>query len=204
MDTENQTPIVREPAMRYYEFGLFRLDVIGRRLLKNGESVCLTPKALAVLIVLLKKSGRLVLKDELMRDVWPDTTVSSATLAQNIYSLRKTLGDETRSGAYIQTVAKRGYRFAVSVKAVTDDVAEHVAPRKHTPATQSEIHSGKRDEPFLNERPPGSIRTLKGPLIILFVLSIGMMLLLLLSEGHRSYTHQLTAGLTKTFIHLVK
>jgi TolB-like protein len=58
-------------------------------------------------------------KAELMRAVWPDTTVEEIGLARNISQLRKALGDESEAGKYIETLPKRGYRFVGEV--VTED-----------------------------------------------------------------------------------
>jgi DNA-binding winged helix-turn-helix (wHTH) protein/TolB-like protein/tetratricopeptide (TPR) repeat protein len=100
-----------------YKFGEFLLDLSERSLSRRGEQVQLTPKAFDTLAVLVTRSGRLVEKDELLREVWPDTFVEEATLAQNIFTLRRVLGREGRE-QLIETVPKRGYRFVGDVEAV--------------------------------------------------------------------------------------
>jgi TolB-like protein/DNA-binding winged helix-turn-helix (wHTH) protein len=90
-----------------YEFGPFRLDMADRTLFKDGEILQLPPKALDTLAVLVKNQGKVVEKSVLMEAVWPDTFVEENNLSQNISSLRKALGDPD----YIQTVARRGFRF---------------------------------------------------------------------------------------------
>jgi TolB-like protein len=74
----------------------------------------LTPKALDLLIVLVKNSGRLLDKEELIRAVWPDTFVEESNLSSNISALRKLLGVQPSGAEYIETIPKRGYRFAGS------------------------------------------------------------------------------------------
>ncbi|MCH9647877.1 MAG: winged helix-turn-helix domain-containing protein [Deltaproteobacteria bacterium] len=98
-----------EPA-RFLDFGVFSFDVIDRLLLRSGEAVALTPKALDTLWVLLERRPGVVSKQDLIEAVWPQAFVTEATLTQNIYTLRKALdvGDGQR---WIQTVARRGYRF---------------------------------------------------------------------------------------------
>src|ERR1700722_1349963 len=96
-----------------YEFGLFQLNPAAGTLLRDGELVALSPKAFDVLLVLIRKAGQLVDKEELMREVWPDTFVEENNLTVNISALRKALGETGRS--CIQTVPRRGYRFAASV-----------------------------------------------------------------------------------------
>src|SRR5262245_38921696 len=97
-----------------YEFGDFRLDVRERRLLRGGEPVPLTRKALETLRVLLERSGRLVTKDELMQHVWPDTVVEENNLNQNISVLRRALGEHT-GPPFIETAPGVGYRFVAGV-----------------------------------------------------------------------------------------
>ena len=95
-----------------YEFGPFRLEPAERRLRRDGTLLPLTPKALDTLVALVESAGRAVGKDELMEKIWPDTTVAEATLAQNVFALRKALGEVP----YIETVPKFGYRFAGPVR----------------------------------------------------------------------------------------
>jgi DNA-binding winged helix-turn-helix (wHTH) protein/TolB-like protein len=78
--------------------------------------VKLVPKALEILHILLEQRGRIVEKAELMRRVWPDTTVEEIGLARNISSLRKALGDETSVAQMIETIPRRGYRFVAEVQ----------------------------------------------------------------------------------------
>src|SRR6185369_5644692 len=103
---------------KLYEFGPFRLDVDERVLLRDGQMVPLTPKAFDTLVVLIQNNGHVLEKEELLKTVWPDTFVEEATLAQNIFTLRKALGKEP---PYIETIPKRGYRFAASVREVIGD-----------------------------------------------------------------------------------
>jgi DNA-binding winged helix-turn-helix (wHTH) protein/TolB-like protein len=90
------------------EFGPFRYDPAQRVLFRGADLVPLPPKALDTLHVLLENRGRIVDKAELLRRVWPDTTVEEIGLARNISILRKALGDDFDS--YIETIPKRGYR----------------------------------------------------------------------------------------------
>lgn len=114
-----------------YKFGEFLLDLSGRSLSRRGEHVQLTPKAFDTLAALVARSGRLVEKDELLREVWPDTFVEEATLAQNIFTLRRVLGRE--GGAQlIETVPKRGYRFVGEVEAIEGGRSGAILMRRQT------------------------------------------------------------------------
>lgn len=99
-----------------YEFGPYHLNLSSRRLTREGEKISLTPKAAEILTLLVTNAGRLVEKDFLLKEVWPDTFVEESNLAQNIFTLRKALGDERDGPKYIETVPRRGYRFIASVR----------------------------------------------------------------------------------------
>ena len=101
-----------EQSTHLYEFGPYRLDPERRTLLRGDQVVPLTPKTLETLIALVEKSGRVIAKEELLQKVWPGALVEEANLAVNISTIRKALGDRPEGGQYIETVPRRGYRFA--------------------------------------------------------------------------------------------
>lgn len=103
-----------------HEFGPFRLDLSERLLLRNGKAVPLAPKVFETLVVLVENSGRILEKDELLKRLWPDSFVEESSLAQNIFQLRKALEEDASGRQYIETIPKRGYRFAVAVRAITN------------------------------------------------------------------------------------
>ena len=105
-------------ALSIYQFDAFRLDVGEQLLLCGSKPVALTPKAFATLTLLVEKGGSLVEKEEMLRRIWPDTFVEESTLARNVSDLRKALGKASGGGKYIETVPKRGYRFAAKVTAL--------------------------------------------------------------------------------------
>jgi Tol biopolymer transport system component/DNA-binding winged helix-turn-helix (wHTH) protein len=104
------------PNNHLYEFGNFVLDARSRILLKEGVTVRLTPKAFETLLVLVQHGEQVVDKDQLMKEVWPDTFVEEGSLSRNIYELRKALGDDPSEPRYIETIPKRGYRFLAALK----------------------------------------------------------------------------------------
>src|SRR5579862_3462241 len=99
-----------------FHFDDFALDVGERRLLRGSETVRLSPKAYDVLVLLVRLSGRLVTKDELLAQVWPESFVEEGILNVHVAALRKALGDDTRPPAYIETVVRSGYRFIAAVR----------------------------------------------------------------------------------------
>jgi adenylate cyclase len=100
-----------------YEFGPYRLDTVGRSLECRGKVIALPPKAVDVLAELVKRSGEVVGKKELMETVWPETFVEEANLNQMVFLLRRALGTSNGS-KYISTVPRRGYRFSGTVRTV--------------------------------------------------------------------------------------
>ncbi|HET9532437.1 MAG TPA: transcriptional regulator, partial [Blastocatellia bacterium] len=109
---------------RVYEFGPFRVDVSNRLIMRDNEPVQVTPKAFDTLLVLLESHGRVIEKEEMMRLIWPDTFVEEANLAVNISQIRKALGERDDGGQYIETVPRRGYRFASVVREIIDEPGE--------------------------------------------------------------------------------
>lgn len=111
----SQNARMGENLQLYYEFGAFRLDATQRLLLRDGEIVPLTPKVFEILLVLVENGGRVVEKDDLMKRVWPDTFVEEGNLTQNVSLLRKALGEAQNGEQYVETLPRRGYRFAATI-----------------------------------------------------------------------------------------
>jgi DNA-binding winged helix-turn-helix (wHTH) protein/TolB-like protein len=93
-------------------FGRFRYDPTQRLLFGDGERIPLLPKVADTLHVLLERHGQVVEKAELMRLIWPDATVEEIGLTRNVSLLRKALDDTNDESPIIETIPRRGYRFA--------------------------------------------------------------------------------------------
>lgn len=104
----------------FYEFGQFRLDARDHLVLRNGEVVPLPPKTFDLLLALVESSGRVLSKEELMKQVWPDSFVEEANLSHHVFTLRKALGEDGE-GRYIETIPRRGYRFVASVTEISNE-----------------------------------------------------------------------------------
>lgn len=98
-----------------YEFGDVRVDMGRMAALRGDAAIPLEPKAFDVLVHLIEHRDRLVTKDELLDAVWPGTFVTPNVLTRAVAQIRKVLGDESQDARYIETVAKRGYRFIAPV-----------------------------------------------------------------------------------------
>lgn len=121
-----------------YEFHPFRLDAVNQCLWSQvlageDERIQLTPKAFAILQHLVNNANRLVPHRELIDVAWPDTFVQPEVLSSHIRDLRAALGDNAREPRFIETLARRGYRFIAkvieSVPRASDNPPDF-APRK--------------------------------------------------------------------------
>src|SRR6185369_15072591 len=144
------------PDNHLYEFGNFVLDARSRILLNDGTTVRLTPKAFETLLVLIRNGVQVVDKDQLMKEVWPDTFVEEGSLSRNIYELRKALGDDSSEPRYIETIPKRGYKFLAPVKASVPAVPQLDPASFGGEATIIEKHTFAR---VVSEEVDGSDRT---------------------------------------------
>jgi DNA-binding winged helix-turn-helix (wHTH) protein/tetratricopeptide (TPR) repeat protein len=106
------------PTAASYRFGPFVLDGSSYRLARDGEPVAISPKIIDLLLYLAARPSTLVSKDELFKALWPDVAVTDNALTQAISELRQALGDDPVTPKYVQTVARRGYRFISPVEAV--------------------------------------------------------------------------------------
>jgi len=127
-----------------YEFGPFLLDPTERKLSRGNEIVVLTPKAFDTLLLLVRNSGHLLQKNELITMLWPNTFVEEGSLSNNIFLLRKALGGDP---AFIETVPRRGYRFVGAVRQLP-----HAAPPR--PEKPFEGHRELANEVSMDRRLP--------------------------------------------------
>lgn len=102
-----------------YEFGPYRLLPAERLLFRSGKPVPLAPKVFETLLVFVRHSGRLLTKDQLMTLIWGDTAVEEGNLTQNIFIIRKVLGETPQEHRYLVTIPLQGYRFVAPVQEVT-------------------------------------------------------------------------------------
>lgn len=120
------------PRKDLFQFGSFRVNPAERLLTHAGQPVSLTPKAFETLVVLVQNAGHALDKDELLKRLWPDTFVEEATLAKQVSTVRKALGDGENGSRYIETIPKFGYRFVAEVRRI--EAAECQAATPVTPA----------------------------------------------------------------------
>ena len=88
--------------------------------MRDDDSTALAPKVFETLLYLIQHRGRVNKKDEIMSSVWPDTFVEESNLAQNIFLLRRALGEEKNEHRYIVTIPGVGYRFVAPVREIDE------------------------------------------------------------------------------------
>jgi len=113
---------------RTYKFGPFELRTHDYTLLRDGVPVRLSPKAFDALSLLVQRHGEVVDKETLMATLWPDTIVEEANLSVQMAAVRRALAPGGAADRYIQTVPKRGYRFAGTLDGPAPGAALSDAP----------------------------------------------------------------------------
>ena len=118
-------------AQTFYQFGPFHVEVERYLLLRGEESIPISPKVFETLLYLVQHSSQVCRKDEIINAVWPDTIVEENNLAQNVFLLRKALGEDKTDHRYIVTIPGVGYRFVAPLgePSPTQAIAELMAGR---------------------------------------------------------------------------
>ena len=141
---------------KLYEFGPYQVDPRKLQLWRDGSAVPLPPKALEILLAMVARSGETVSKEELMHAVWPDSYVEESNLTQNIFLLRKALGESAQDSSYIITIPGKGYRLAVEVREI--DARGSTATPNPAGAEAAAETPAHRDAPASGDVGRGAVR----------------------------------------------
>ncbi len=111
--------VVPQKGSRVTRFGLFELDLSAGELRKSGVKLRLQGQPFQVLALLLERAGEVVTREELQQKLWPSDTFVDFDHSLNtaINKVREALGDSASSPRYVETLARRGYRFIAPVQA---------------------------------------------------------------------------------------
>jgi len=121
--------MLNDSPKNFYEFDSFQIDARRRLLFHEGQPVRVTPKAFDILLGLVRSGGRVISKSELMTTIWPNCFVEEGNVAQNIFLLRRVLGERKNEHKYIITIPGVGYRFAPYVReSAVSQTIRKVAP----------------------------------------------------------------------------
>ena len=138
------------PVGDVFAFGPYQLDARARRLTRDGEPVTLTARQFDLLHLLVAGAGQVLSKDSLIEAAWPDVAVTDNSLEQAISSLRRVLTPPSGQ-PYIETQARRGYRFSADVTKVerreTDEALEALlAPHRAWIDGRAALETLERDQ----------------------------------------------------------
>jgi DNA-binding winged helix-turn-helix (wHTH) protein len=101
---------------KIFSFDDVKVELRTGEVFKAGAAVALEPKVFKLLVFLIENRDRLVEKEEILDVLWKDVNVTENALASAIAKLRRTLGDDSKTGKYIQTLHARGYRFVANLE----------------------------------------------------------------------------------------
>jgi Tol biopolymer transport system component len=123
------------PSRRIVRFGIYELDLASEELRKNGLRIRLTGQPFQILAILLEKPGQVVTREELQKKLWPDGTFVDIDHSLNtaINKVREALGDSAENPHFVETLARRGYRFIAPVESISSSLL----PVNSSPVDQS-------------------------------------------------------------------
>jgi DNA-binding winged helix-turn-helix (wHTH) protein len=123
-----------EPA-RVYRFGVFEMDATTGELRRKGLRVRLHSQPAQLLLMLLERPGEMLTREEICRQLWQEDTFVDYEHGVNsaVNRLREALGDKAKSPRFVETLARRGYRFVAPVERGALAVAASAAAQEETP-----------------------------------------------------------------------
>lgn len=115
---------------RRYRFGVFEADAASGELRRQGVRIKLSAQPFQVLMLLLKQAGEVLTREEIARELWPEGTFVDFDHGVNsaVNRIREALGDSASGPRYVETLARRGYRFIAPVERIGDTVIAAAAP----------------------------------------------------------------------------
>ena len=170
---------MNESRPQIYEFDEFRVDARKRLLTKSdGVPIPLTPKVFDTLLYLIRHAGKVIEKNELMREIWNDSIVEENNLNQNISILRRVFGEKPGEQRFIVTVAGHGYRFVPKVRTISDlgfGIAD-IEPDETVSQTQTAVDEAdaiEDENPIRNPKSEIPNRKWFFALVVLSVFALG-------------------------------
>jgi DNA-binding winged helix-turn-helix (wHTH) protein len=111
------------PTARRYRFGAFEADTTVGELRRRGVRIRLNAQPFQLLSMLLERPGELLTREEISRELWPDGTFVDYDHGVNsaVNRIREALGDTASNPRFVETLARRGYRFVAPVERIVVD-----------------------------------------------------------------------------------
>ena len=164
----------RHGENRLLRFGVFEVDLAAGELRKNGARIRLQEQPFQVLVVLLENAGKVVTREDLRQKIWPaDTFVDfDHSLNTAVNKIREALGDSASSPRFVETLARRGYRFLGQVDGASAHASVQTMPKAVTAAEVSPpIAAATRLHPDLHVPVPhrGLVRGLFGLIQVMYL-----------------------------------
>src|SRR6185437_6898870 len=130
--------LARSHLPHYLRFGTFEIDVPAGELRKSGVKLKLQDQPYQILFILVEYAGEIVTREELREQLWPaDTFVDfDHSLNAAVKRLRDALGESAESPLYIETLARRGYRFIQPIQSIAEEPSRLDA----SPRTSRKVH----------------------------------------------------------------
>ena len=119
-----------EDPQNLFRLGEWLIEADLNRLSRDGESLLIEPKSMAVLVYLCQRPGEVVSADELINEIWQGRPMGDNPVYKSVAKLRRSLGDHAGEPRYIATVAKKGYRLVANVESVATSATDGRERRK--------------------------------------------------------------------------
>jgi DNA-binding winged helix-turn-helix (wHTH) protein len=162
------------PQTRRYRFGVFEADAATGELRKQGIRIKVNVQPFQVLLMLLERPGEILTREQISRELWPDGTFVDYEHGVNsaVNRIREALGDRARNPRFIETLARRGYRFVAPVERMdADGQPAEPAPTSSALAPDETEYSRFLAAP--HELPRTSRQTVRTLFLLLQVMYIG-------------------------------
>jgi DNA-binding winged helix-turn-helix (wHTH) protein len=161
--TESQKP-------RRYRFGVFEADAATGELRRQGVLIKLNVQPFQVLMMLLERPGQVLTRDEIRSELWPDGTFVDYEHGLNsaVNRIREALGDRAKNPRFVETLARRGYRFVAPVQLISEDLPSPAQTANDSPAQpQTSVEPRSRFLTSTHELPKTPHRTVQTLFILL-------------------------------------
>jgi DNA-binding winged helix-turn-helix (wHTH) protein len=141
-------------SVRRYRFGVFEADAATGELRRQGLRIKLNAQPFQVLLMLVERRGQLLTREEISSELWPDGTFVDYEHGVNsaVNRIREALGDTAGNPRFIETLARRGYRFVAPVERIGPDEDPPLAPAKETATAMEQLASPPEPEVKLRDR----------------------------------------------------
>ena len=207
---------------RIFQFGKFQIDALARTLRREEAIVKLNSRAFDVLLYLVQNPGKVLTRDELLKNVWQDAFVDESSLPQTVSLLRRALEEKPGDNSYIVTLPGRGYQFASAVQIVAPEVASEdgntpsdvaatgrsdssgIIFQKHT--VETSVITSNEEKKQISPRIPGSRTLIRAVAALLAAVIVVVLVVRFRSPRHHEQKHelverQLTANPPENRIH---